>query len=293
MKTSSFVIAILCAFAFVIAGCASPAHNDKNAQTCSQKQMCEKCGKPCAECKCADCKCCKDMKPAETPAEQKPAPIPANPNEPTQEQVDNFLKNQNLQNIPTLGPVYKEWVLAMYKRDYPKAWLLLSTKTQQIMTGFMLQKMGIDKMNLSNDEKSLQDPNLAEDQRKVLQDEVNRLKPYIADREACNGDGEKLYACTTETACKLHNDNPITPILTGTSKWVKEVFKEDIAYALTDDKPVMLGINKQYFIKENGVWKIDMSSTLRIADENDPPPQQQQVIPMQPAPQPAPQGPQG
>lgn len=295
MKTRLFTIFVLCALAFVIAGCSGPAPENKGtqAQSASEKQVCEKCGKPCAECKCTDCKCRQEVKPAaeEKPAENpaaepKPAEavIQAYPYDPTSKEVDDALKAMQLENTPTLGPVFKEWMLAAYQRDFNKAYSYISTASKAAMLQVAGARIFSDKATVTLWEKQLQDPNLGDDQRKVLQAEIAKIKEYIAGREACKGDGAKLYGYITDWVAKGNSHNPIHGYVYGPPlKFIKEVFKDNAGYILTSDPP---GANKMYFVKEQDGWKYDMAGTVQIADENDPPQQQQQVVPM-------PQGPQG
>jgi len=290
MKTSLCTIIVLCALAFVIAGCSGPATENKGAQACDKR------GKPCAECKCPDCKCIKEVKPAEVkPAENpavepKPAEvvIPAYPYDPTSKEVDDALTAMQLENTPTLGPVFKEWMLAAYHRDFDKAYSYISTASKAAMLQVAGVRILSDKMTVTAWEKQLQDPNLNDDQKKVLQGEIAKLKEYIAGREACKGDGAKLYGYITDWVAKGNSHNPIHGYVYGPPlKLIKEVFKDNVGYILTSDPP---GGNKTYFIKEQDGWKFDLATTAPIADENDPP---QQPIPMQPNVPNGPNGPQG
>jgi hypothetical protein len=334
MKASVLAILVLSAFAFTVAGCSGPSMETKD----TQKQACEKCGKPCDECKCAECKCCADgmkcdkcskpcaeckcpdckcateTKPVETlaveqkpaeeqnppaeqkpaeeqnpPAEQKPAENPpapliqAFPYDPSQKEVDDALKAMQLENAPTLGPVLKEWLLASYKRDFAKAYGYISTGSKGVTIHIAQVRIFSDKNAVAAGEKQLEDPNIDASLKKAIEEEITKLKEYIAGREACNNDGEKLYAYITDWVARGNQHNPIHGYVYGPPlKIVKEVFQGDVGYILTSDPP---GANKMYFVKEKDGWKYDFANTVQIKDENDPPAQPQQVIPMQPAPQ--------
>jgi len=232
-----------------------------------------------------------EPKPAENPpVEPKPAEavIPAYPYDPTSKEVDDALKAMQLENTPTLGPVFKEWMLAAYHRDFDKAYSYISTASKAAMLQVAGVRILSDKMSVTAWEKQLQDPNLSDDQRKVLQGEIAKLKEYIAGREACKGDGAKLYGYITDWVAKGNSHNPIHGYVYGPPlKLIKEVFKDNVGYILTSDPP---GGNKTYFVKEQDGWKFDLATTAPIADENDPP---QQPIPMQPNVPNGPNGPQG
>jgi len=214
-----------------------------------------------------------DKAAADKAAADKAAADKANPNEPTLKQVEDCYKATKPENIPTFAPIYHDWLFAMYKRDYATAWNLYSDHTRQVMTNFMLRRIGIDKLTLGTYEQALQDPNLQPEQKAGLEAAIADLKKSIAEREECNGDGLKLFTLITENACKRNGTNPISPILRETGHWVKEVIQEDkgIGYALLDVKPNMLGANKQYFVKDKEGWRMDATGEVRIKDENDPP----------------------
>jgi len=216
--------------------------------------------------------------------ERKPAAVmPTYPYDPTREQLEAAYKAMKPENIPTLAPVFKEWLLAAYQRDFAKAYDCLTTNTHNVMLKMADIRIFSDKQYVAGMEQELTQPNVAEDRKKELEAEIAKYKEYIAGREACNRDGAKLYAYITDWVAKGNNHNPIHGYVFGPPLgFVKEVIKGDIAYALTTDPP---GANKMYFIKENGAWKFDIANTVNIADENDPAPQPQQQIPLQPAPE--------
>lgn len=199
----------------------------------------------------------------------KAKPVIANVNSPTAKEVDDFYNSTNPENIPTFAPVYKKWFYALYKRDYAAAWDCYGAKTQDALIASFKTGLDNDKSTLADLEKQLADPQTPQDQKQLLQKQVAELKQTIAAREACGNDGAKMFAYTTEAACKQSGANPVTEIIKSNAHWTMEV---EIAYGLTSNKPTITGENKQYFIKENGSWKLDISGNYQIKDENDPPP---------------------
>jgi hypothetical protein len=216
--------------------------------------------------------------------ERKPAAvIPTYPYDPTREQLEAAYKAMKTEAIPTLAPVFKEYLFAMYNRDFEKAYNCLSSASHVTMLNFTSRQLTSDKLVIGMWEKRLEDPNITADERKVVETEIAKMREYIAGREACNGDGAKMYGYITDYVAKGNNHNPIHGYVFGPPLvFVKEVFQGDIGYALTTDPP---GSNKMYFVKDNGAWKIDLTGGVKIADENDPAPQPRPQIPLQPAPE--------
>lgn len=218
---------------------------------------------------------------------------PPNPKydyDPTPRQVTKAVKEMRLKNIPTFGPVFKEWLLASYRRDYHAAYATISTASKAAMLQVAGARIYSDKKSIEIWQQQLADPNTTAEQKAELQKNIDKYSAYIAGREACKGDGEKLYAYITEWIVQPKKHNPVHLYILGDTKFsfTKEVIKGDIGYALSND-PIDASkthFAKYYFVKENGVWKYDYATTVQIQDENDPPPNPVPIQPNNPNPQP-------
>lgn len=192
----------------------------------------------------------------------KPKPTVADINNPTPKEVDDFYNSTKPENIPTFAPVYKKWFYAMYHKDYAAAWDCYNTRTHDAFVRNFKFAIEKDKKKLADIEKQFADPKTDQNQKQKLQAQIDEIKKNIAEREACGDDGLKLFTYNTETDCKKNGCNPITNIIKDNARWTTEI---QIAYGLLDTK----GANKQYFIKENGQWKVNASGDYMIMDEND------------------------
>lgn len=189
---------------------------------------------------------------------QPPAPPADNPPAPKDEKPDRDSLVKALdklnENAPKLGSVFKDFMLAIYDKDYTKAWGMINKASQESINKELAGTIADTKEQIKSLEKSLAGPDITEDQKDAIQNQLDARKAHLKEMEAL--DGQKYFAKMCEGG-------------------VTELFKYIVDLKLTFEKE---NVNGNYgfirarledeteilrFAREADAWKIDFVDTLK------------------------------
>jgi hypothetical protein len=197
----------------------------------------------------------------EKPAVEKPPkPVelpsltvtPKQPNDPSAVIVKVAFAKMELGTSPTFGLIYRNWVMALYERNYEKAWGLLSPnargKVEANLKGTIDQQgMAIQAGNLML---SRTDPGT---QAKIRSD-IKRREAQIA--ELSQFDAQRYFVWVLQQNEARTGENPAYSYFTDPPKFIGEKIEGDTGFAKIDAPPPK---DKLPFARENGGWEIDFA----------------------------------
>jgi hypothetical protein len=181
------------------------------------------------------------------PVEAQPVIVtPSQPNDPPAATVKAAFEKMKLGNAPTFGPIYRDYILALYARDYDKAYGLLSAdaveqvraKCQRAIysTNLMLVLQSV-----GGGAGRPGEPSKIEELTRLY--ETLQLKPPKSFFRFVHEEGER-------------NDgkNPAEQYLANGVPFTQEVIAGDLGYIKTESNDPAA---QMPFVKEDGAWKMN------------------------------------
>jgi hypothetical protein len=167
---------------------------------------------------------------------------PAEANDPPAATVKAAFEKMKLGNAPTFGPIYRDYILALYARDYDKAYGLLSADAiEQVRAKCQGAVASTNSMLVLLQSVGRGDPSVIEELTRLY--ETLQLKPPRSFFRFVYQEGEK-------------NDgkNPAEQYLAGFLPFTQEVIAGDLGYIKTESNDPAA---QPPFVKEDGAWKMN------------------------------------
>jgi hypothetical protein len=200
------------------------------------------------------------------PSEEKPAvettpkppalpPLtvtPVKPNDPTALATKLAFAKMELATCPTFGLVYRTWVMALYTRDFEKAWNLLGPNARAKMDESRTATIQNMAMSAQGIRIMIPRGGFPPSQIPTMTEYANRMDAEAA--ALAQSDAHQYFTWVLEHYEKGSGKNPAEPYLANIHKFIAEEVKGETGLAKTDAKAPN---DKLAFVRENGEWKID------------------------------------
>jgi hypothetical protein len=194
------------------------------------------------------------------PVEMPPLEVkPVQPNDPAADAVKAAFDKMKLGNSPAFGLLYRDWVMALYTRDFDKAWGMYTANTQDKVEQQAASEIYGLTLNIKMDENSLQNPNLAPKTKEELQNRVALLSDRLGKVRMMPN--RKYHAYVFQETERRTGKNPAEPFLTEGMEVIGESIKGDRACIATN---LPAPNDRLFFTRENGAWKIDFLRIPRV-----------------------------
>jgi len=196
-----------------------------------------------------------------TPREMTgPGTAPATENPPAQiTERDNFvaaLDRIGLEKAPTLGPAYRDFLLAAFDKNFDRAWDLINQPGKDALTRELPGKIAELEAVTKRMQAELQKPDISRGARDYYTRSCAENKELIPLLKSFNGDGKKYFAFAMEktAAGRLSAEVLSQMEITG------ETINGDRGAIALKYKDA--GTTGQIpFTRENGAWKFDLMET--------------------------------
>jgi hypothetical protein len=207
------------------------------------------------------------------PVELPPLEVtPAQPNDPSADVVKAAFEKMKLGNSPTFGLICRDWVMALYARDFDKAWGMYSANVRdQVEQQAESDVRGMNMMIRTN-EAMLEAIKLPGKQEENIRNYIALLKDRLGKVRMMPN--RKYHAYVFQEKERLTGKNPAEPFLTEGMEVIGEGIKGDKGIIATN---LPAPNDKLRFVMENGVWKINFARVPRAPVE--PPPSAEQNKP--------------
>jgi hypothetical protein len=189
---------------------------------------------------------------------QPPAPPADNPPAPKDEKPDREAVVKALDKLvekaPQLGPVFKDFTLALYDKDYAKAWGMINKASQESINKELAGTIADTQEQIKSLEKTLANADVPEDQKAAIQSQLDGRKAHLKELEAL--DGPKYFGKRSEEG------------VTGLFKYIvdeKLTFEKENVNGNYGFIRMRLEAETQIlrFAREADAWKIDFADTLK------------------------------
>jgi len=163
--------------------------------------------------------------------------------------------NKAIEKAPTLGPAAKDFYLALYDKDFKKAWETLNKGSQNALTTAIDDETARVKADIAKLNEALADPKTPEDKKADLKADLDWAQEHLKDAEARSASKQFYTAYAIPLSYKLPG------IDAGLMTFEREKIDGETAFAvarISEDETITLR-----FALENGAWKFDLLDTLR------------------------------
>lgn len=162
-----------------------------------------------------------------------------------------------LEKAPALGPVYREFILAAYDKDFPENWLLINQQSRDALAKELPQRIsGLETLTKKMEDELLR-ADISQAARDFYTQSVKEQKDLAAKLKSFNGDGEKYFILLMGKAAPSY-------------AFSAEILQQMQVTGETIDGPraTLNIIHKSIdhpgaipFTLENGDWKLDFMET--------------------------------
>jgi len=203
----------------------------------------------------------------EKPAELPPLEVkPVQPNDLSADAVKAAFDKMKLGNSPTFGALYRDWVMALYARDFDKAWAMYGTITQDNIG--LQSEVDVRSLNLT-----IRMQEMALQQAKMTPQQEENTRNYIALLSEKLGKvrmmpNRKYHAYVFQEKERVTGKNPAEQFLTEGLEVKGESIKNDKKGCIWTNLPAPL--DRLFFVKENGAWKIRFTRIPRVPIDQPP-----------------------
>ncbi len=170
------------------------------------------------------------------------------------------MDKMKLENAPTLGPVMKEWTLAVIDKDYEKAWDLSSISTHEFFT-LQLEDVQEDlEEEISSMEDELNDPDISEKDKIEMREQCEKAKKDLEELQAMEGDGKEYFAWIMNLA-EEQEGSFAKELAKGKIEIISESIDGNTGHMVSRD----LETNEEeklYFTQEKHGWKVDLTGSF-------------------------------
>jgi hypothetical protein len=169
-------------------------------------------------------------------------------------ELQKVLDGMGLENAPTLGPLYREYLIYSVEGKTDKLYDMMGSAAQKQLSGRLQWETKRYQDEVKADEEKLSRPDISEQEKAKVASELQNHKKHLADLQACNGDPAKLMAL------EMQREYPNSGFLEELKKSDTNIIGEKITGNTGSIKltsKIILDV-PQLFIKENGTWKVDL-----------------------------------
>jgi len=178
---------------------------------------------------------------------------PVKPNDPPAVTVKVAFAKMELGTSPTFGLVFRNFVMALYARDYDKAWAMfgpgargkVEAQRRSAIEGLEMASMGARLMISRTG---------TEGGRAALRAKIQRWDAQADKVQQFNA--QQFFAWIMQLSENSTGDNPAYPYFVDPPKFVREQVEGDTGFAKIDAPAPN---DKLPFARENGEWKIDFT----------------------------------
>jgi hypothetical protein len=176
--------------------------------------------------------------------------------EPTTPGLREALDKMGLEKAPTLGPVYREYVIDVVDGKYEMLYGLMCLGSRAVVVEMLLRRIDTLQARIRTDEEKLAAPNLADPDKASITADLDVARKDLAEFEALN-DNQKRPLVLGNRKLFIIN-NPMKSVSGDDAIVTGETIDGDsgkILLKYPDYEGAIL------FVKEKGAWKVDTFKT--------------------------------
>jgi hypothetical protein len=172
---------------------------------------------------------------------------------------DEFVATLNgigVERAPTLGPVYREFLLAVYDKDYEKAWGFINQSSQDTLTSQLSSQIAELENATQLMEAELRKPDISRGARDYYTRSCAAQRDLAKQFKSFNGDGKQYFAFLIEKKQVISVSREIVAQMEVTGE------------TINGDGGSLMRRHKETgeagavpFVLENGAWKLDLLKT--------------------------------
>jgi hypothetical protein len=179
--------------------------------------------------------------------------------------VINALDKMGLDKAPTLGPVFEDFLLAIYDKNFNDAWSMLNKESQNKALKELAAEISELNESIASLEAKASDTQIPPEQRDWYNSQAAIKKTRMTELAPMSGNGRKYFSYLMANPDVVKSFQEITD---GTIKI--QITGETV----NGDKGFISEKNEQdgreqklYFVMEDGKWKFDFYNTSAPAEE--------------------------
>jgi len=194
----------------------------------------------------------------------------ANTDAPNRKSVEAALDKLGLEKAPTLGPVFRDFTLAVFDKNYNAAWNMTTQASQIQIARNLVDELATLRQEIDRLEGELNKPGLSEEDTDFHTAQRDLQRSRLRGLAQLEGDGSKYFAMAVKDFAAVRGFNEI-----ASGKLKVKITGETIAASqghITEQYEDTNQKGKIPFAFEDGKWKIDFAKLLEKETPAEPAP---------------------